>query len=120
MMWMMIPLAIIGLSSCGDGHVSDVSELQFEKKFDQEAILVKTCGVDWGISTVPLKIYRFEDQLWFKDNFVWRRVAAGTDQVCDVLDIDAQDGDRRSRRDRYGPRRASQWLAWRLRLSGCS
>ena len=95
-------------------------ELQFEKKFDQEAILVKTCGVDWGISTVPLKIYRFEDQLWFKDNFVWRRVAAGTAQVSDVLDIDAQDGDRRSRRDRYGPRRASQWLAWRLRLSGCS
>ena len=117
----MIPLGLIGLSGCdGHGHVPDADELEFEKKFDREAVLVKTCGVDWGISTVPLKVYRFKDQLWFKDNLIWRPVAAGIDQVCDVLDIDAKDGARRSRGDRYGPRRANQWFTWRMRLVGGS
>jgi hypothetical protein len=36
-------------------------ELEFDKKFDREAVLVKTCGLDPGVaSAVPLKVYRFE------------------------------------------------------------
>jgi hypothetical protein len=69
---------------------------------------VKTCGVDRGVSAVPIKVYRFKDQLWFKDNSTWKQIAAGLDQVCDVLDIDAQDGNRRANRggrfcDKAGP-----------------
>jgi hypothetical protein len=88
----MIPPAIIGLSACS------LWESEFEKMFNREAALAKTCGVDRAVSTVPLRVYRFKDQLWFKDNSVWRPVAAGIDQVCDVLDVDA----RRSSRNNCG------------------
>jgi hypothetical protein len=101
-------MAIIGLSGCD--KQTDTKDLEFA----HEAVLVKTCGVDQGISTVPLKVYRFNDQLWFKDNSIWWKIDAGIDQVCDVLDIDAQDGNRRSRRDHYAP--SADWFTWRMRL----
>jgi hypothetical protein len=62
---------------------------------------VKTCALDRGSSIAPIKVYRFKDQLWFKDNQVCSQVEAGVDRIFDVLDIDADD-DRRARRDRYG------------------
>jgi hypothetical protein len=104
-MWAMIPAAI-GLSGC---DLPDASEIERKQKFDREAVLAKTCGVDQGISITPLKVYWFDKHYWFKDNLVWRQIDAGIDRVCDVLDIDAQDVDRRSRRNRYGPRRTNQW-----------
>jgi hypothetical protein len=115
-MWMVPLLGIIGLSGC-DGYgrpdpLSDPQELAREKQFDHEAVLVKICGVDRGISTVPLKVYRLDGHLWFKDNLVLRQVAAELDEVCDVLDIDAQAGYRRWHRDGYGQR---QWFTLRLR-----
>jgi hypothetical protein len=70
-------------------HVPSVEELDFEKKFDREAVLVKTCGLDPGIeSAAPLKVYRFENELWFRDHRRWRRVDGKVDNVCDLLDID--------------------------------
>jgi hypothetical protein len=97
-------LTILVLSGC------DPDESEFKKQFDHEAVLVKTCGVD--------KVYRFKDQLWFKDDLVWREVAAGVDQVCDVLDNDTHDGDRQTRRDGYEPGLWDQWFTWRMRLVG--
>jgi hypothetical protein len=80
----------IGLIAYFNRHVPDAEELDFEKKFDREAVLVKTCGTDPGIvSAVPLKVYRFENELWFKDTWKWRRVDGKVDNVCDLLDIDA-------------------------------
>ena len=83
----------------------------------KSSVLVKICRVDLGISTVPLKVYRFEDERWFKDN-QRRRVDAKIDQVCNVLDIDVLDDDRRARRDRHEPRRVDHLFTWRLRLIG--
>jgi hypothetical protein len=64
-------------------------EIAFDEKFDREAVLVKTCGLNPGVaSAVPLKVYRFENELWFHDTR-WRRVDGKVDNVCDLLDIDA-------------------------------
>jgi hypothetical protein len=65
-------------------------ETAFQQKFDREAVLVKTCGLDPGIaSAVPIKVYRFENELWFADRGRWRRVDGKAENVCDLLDIDA-------------------------------
>jgi hypothetical protein len=80
----------IGLFAYFNRHVPSAEELDFEKKFDREAVLVKTCGWDPGIeSGAPLKVYRFENELWFSDHRRWRRVDGKVDNVCDLLDIDA-------------------------------
>lgn len=65
-------------------------ELAFQQKFDREAVLVKTCGLDPGImSAVPLKVYRFENELWFYEHgSKLRRVDGKVDNVCDLLAID--------------------------------
>jgi hypothetical protein len=81
---------VLGLIAYFNRHVPDAEELAFEKRFDREAILVKTCASDPGIASgVPLKVYRFENELWFKDIWKWRRVDGKADNVCDLLDIDA-------------------------------
>jgi hypothetical protein len=80
----------IGLIAYFGRHVPDAEELEFLKKFDRDAVLVKTCGLDPGIaSAVPLKVYRFDNELWFDDRGKWRRVEGKADNVCDLLDIDA-------------------------------
>ena len=64
-------------------------ELEFNKKFNREAVLVKTCGSDPGVASgIPLKVYRFEDELWFNDRDTWRRIDGKPENVCDLLDID--------------------------------
>jgi len=65
-------------------------QVEFQKKFDREAVLVKTCGWDPTVASgAPLKVYRFEQDLWFSDRGAWRRVDGKVDNVCDLLDIDA-------------------------------
>ena len=68
-------LVIIALLLPGCSKEEDPEQVAFEKRFRREAVLVKT-----------LKIYRFEQELWFKDRGVLRRVDATPDNVCDVLD----------------------------------
>ncbi len=64
-------------------------QAEFQKRFDRDAVLAKTCGGDSGIaSAVPLKVYRFEKELWFSDRGTWRRVEGQHDNVCDLLDVD--------------------------------
>jgi hypothetical protein len=63
-------------------------EIEFDKKLNQAAVLVKTCGLDPGIAAaVPLKVFRFEEKLWYRDNHRWRQVDGNPDNVCDLLDI---------------------------------
>ncbi len=66
-------------------------EIAFQKKFDREAVLVKTCAPDPGVASgIPMKVYRFENELWFYERGLrWRRVDGKIDNVCDLLDIDA-------------------------------
>jgi hypothetical protein len=65
----------------------DPEQVEFQKKFDHEAILVKTCRPDPSIESGPsLKVYRFQEQLWFNDRGIMRRVDAKVDDVCELLD----------------------------------
>jgi hypothetical protein len=81
---------VLGLIAYFNRHVPDAEELAFETRFDREAILVKTCAPDPGLASGgPLKVYRFQNELWFKDVWKWRRVDGKVDNVCDLLDIDA-------------------------------
>jgi hypothetical protein len=109
MMWTIPLAAIAGLSGC------DPADGEFEKKFTHEAMLVKTCGVDEEISKVPLRVYRYDGKLWFKENSKWWQIDAGIDKVCDVLDVDVQNGIRRSHEDHHQPRIADLFT-WRTRL----
>ena len=71
-------------------YVPTPEQIEFDKKFDREAVLVRTCGLEPGIaSALPMKVFRFEDKLWFQDNHRWRQVDGKPDNVCDLLDIDA-------------------------------
>ena len=79
----------IGLIAYFGRHVPNAEELEFLKRFDRDAVLVKTCGLDPGVaSAIPLKVYRFENELGFDERGKWRRVEGKADNVCDLLDID--------------------------------
>jgi hypothetical protein len=81
---------LIGAISYFTRYVPSPEEVEFDKTFDREAVLVKTCGPEPGVATaVPIKVYRFEAKLWYRDDHRWRQVDAKPDNVCDLLDIDA-------------------------------
>jgi hypothetical protein len=87
----------IGLIAYFGRHVPDAEELEFQKKFDREAVLVKTCAPDPSVASgVALKVYRLENELWFDDRGRWRRVDGKADNVCDLLDIDSAHRERTS------------------------
>ena len=79
--WISLPIAIaafllIGLVSYCTRYVPTPEEVEFDKKFDQGAVLVKTCGPEPGLATaIPMKVYRFEEKLWYRDDHRWRQVA---------------------------------------------
>jgi hypothetical protein len=52
---------------------------------------VKTCRDDPTIASgSPMRVYRFQDKLWFLENKRrWRQIDAKPDNVCDLLDLDA-------------------------------
>ena len=69
-------------------RVPTPEEAEFDKRFDRDAMLVKTCGGDPGLAVnAPLKVYRFEEKLWFRDIDRWRQVEGKPENVCDLLDI---------------------------------
>jgi hypothetical protein len=80
--------------------VPDAEELEFEKKFDRDATLVATCGSDPGLRCplCRLRVYRYMNELWFKDDLTWRRVEGKTDNICDVFQFDTQSSRRQWRR----------------------
>jgi hypothetical protein len=70
-------------------YVPSPEEEEFNKKFDREAVLVKTCGIPPGIATaVPIQVFRFDGKLWYDDFHRWRQIDATPENVCDRLDIE--------------------------------
>ena len=70
-------------------YVPSPEEEAFDKKFDQESVLLKTCGTDPGVASgAPMRVYRYENKLWYRDVHRWRQVDASPENVCDLLDID--------------------------------
>jgi hypothetical protein len=67
----------------------DPEEVEFEKRFRREAVVVKTCPGDTslatGVTSFRQRIYRFQEELWFDERGVMRRVDAKPENVCAVL-----------------------------------
>jgi hypothetical protein len=85
----LIPALIAAfLSGCKE---KDPQQVEFDKKFKQEAVLVKTCPGDptvgSGSTAAAIKVYRFQQELWFDDRGVARRVDAKPENVCAILQI---------------------------------
>lgn len=92
--WISLPIVVgffvlIGVVRYFTRYIPTSEEVEFDKKFDQAAVLVKTCGPEPGIATaVPIKVHRFEEKLWYRDDHRWRQVDAKPDNVCDLLDVE--------------------------------
>ena len=88
----MAALAIVSLAiSLAGCEKPDPEQVEFNKKFDRDAVLVKTCGEDPAIAGGSLmRVYRFQNKLWFLElKSRWREIDAKPENVCDLLDIDA-------------------------------
>jgi hypothetical protein len=92
-----VTLGVLLLAGCKERELTP-EEAAFQQKFDREAVLVKTCGFEPGVATaVPIKVYRFENELWFYERggpVIWsgsrlRRIDGKVETVCDLLDVDA-------------------------------
>jgi hypothetical protein len=79
---------VLGLASCNE-KPKDPQQVEFEKKFEREAVLVKTCPGDpryaSGPTAVAQRVYRFEKELWYQDVTGYRKVEATPEAVCDAL-----------------------------------
>jgi hypothetical protein len=92
--WISLPIAVaffvlIGVIRYFTRYIPSPEEVEFDKKFDQTAVLVKTCGPEPGIAVaIPIKVYRFEEKLWYRDDHRWRQIDAKPENVCNLLDIE--------------------------------
>jgi hypothetical protein len=88
-MWRVICVVIGALVIAGCGREKDPDQAAFEKRFEREAILAKTCSPDPGFVSGPTasstKVYRFRKELLFYDGGVLRRVDAQPENACDIL-----------------------------------
>ncbi|WP_375762867.1 hypothetical protein ACE10X_22400 [Bradyrhizobium sp. Pha-3] len=83
-------IVALGVFAYFNRRIPTPEEIGFQKKFDRDAVLVRTCAPDPGVASgATLKVYRFEGELWFNDRGIWRRVDGKPENVCDLLDIDA-------------------------------
>jgi hypothetical protein len=82
---------LVLLSLAGCSKEKDPEETEFDKRFRREAVLVKTCSGDPAVASGPTagvtKVYRFQQELWFDDRGVMRRVDAKPENVCDILRV---------------------------------
>jgi hypothetical protein len=91
MLRLIILLAVVvGLSGCNEEkNRKDPQQVEFEKKFEREAVLVKTCPGDPRFASGPTaaaqRVYRFEKDLWFVDVNGPRKVEATPETVCNLL-----------------------------------
>jgi hypothetical protein len=71
--------------------VTGPQKIAFERKFDEEAVVVTTCPPDpryaSGPNSIATRIYRFEGKLWYDDYKGPRNVEGAIESVCDVLSI---------------------------------
>ena len=88
-----VAIVLLGLTGCGK---PDPEQIEFDKKFDRDAVLVKTCRVDPTIeSAPPIRVYRFDGKLWFREKLrfrekhgEWRQIDGSPENVCDLLDVE--------------------------------
>jgi hypothetical protein len=88
-----VAIVLLGLTGCGK---PDPEQIEFDKKFDRDAVLVKTCRVDPTIeSAPPIRIYRFDGKLWFREKLRfrekhggWRQIDGNPENVCDLLEVE--------------------------------
>jgi len=63
----------------------------FEKRFEQEALLVKTCPGDpryaSGPTAITVRIFELDKKLWYEDVDGYHTVAASPETVCDILGV---------------------------------
>jgi hypothetical protein len=80
-------LILLSLMGCDK---PDPEQVEFNKKFDRDAVLVKTCRNDPTIASGgPMTVYRFEGKLWFNERRSrWRQIDAKPENVCDLLDVE--------------------------------
>jgi hypothetical protein len=75
----------------GCKNEKDPEQVELERRFEREAVLVRTCPADprlaSGPTAVATRVYRFEEELWFEDRSVLRRVDATPEDVCAILQI---------------------------------
>ncbi|MBR1223781.1 hypothetical protein JQ600_02565 [Bradyrhizobium sp. AUGA SZCCT0176] len=64
-------------------------QAEFEKRFDREAVLVRTCPGDPAYASGPTsntqRVYRFEKELWVRTVKGYQRVDGAPDTVCELL-----------------------------------
>ena len=81
---------VLGLS----GHRAEAqqktrSKSNLRKKFQREAVLVKTCPGDPRYASGPTaaaqRVYRYQKELWYQDVNGYRKVEATPDTVCSAL-----------------------------------
>lgn len=88
-MILMLTVSVI-LSGCKEQE-RDPQQVEFEKKFEREAVLVRTCPGDprfaSGRTAVAVRVYRFQKELWYQDIDGYRRVDATPENVCTILTI---------------------------------
>jgi hypothetical protein len=84
-----ILVAALGLGGCKEPDPKDPKQVEFEKKFASEAVLVKTCPGDPRYASGPTagtqRVYRFEKELWVEEVTGYRRVDGAPETVCDLL-----------------------------------
>lgn len=84
-----ILILFLGLSGCNEKQPRDPQLVEFEKKFEREAILVKTCHGDPRYASGPTaaaqRVYRYEKELWFEDISGPRKIEATPEAACDTL-----------------------------------
>jgi hypothetical protein len=75
------------LSGCGQKQ--DPEQVEFEKRFARDAVLVKVCPPDPTLASGPgsaaRQVYRFQNELWTYDHGDLRRVDAKPENVCEIL-----------------------------------
>jgi hypothetical protein len=76
-------------ATCALAAPKDPQQAEFEKKFDREAVLVRTCPGDPAYASGPTsnsqRVYRFEKELWVTTVKGYQRVDGAPDTVCELL-----------------------------------
>ncbi|MET4603430.1 hypothetical protein ABIB90_002908 [Bradyrhizobium sp. JR4.1] len=85
-----IMIAGVALAGCKE-QVKDPQQVEFERKFEREAVLVRTCPGDPRYASGPTaaaqRVYRFEKELWFIDIDGPRKLETNPEAACSTLTL---------------------------------
>jgi len=87
----LVLVIIFGFGGFSEAAPKDPQQVEFEKKFEREAALVRTCPGDPRFASGPTaaaqRVYRYEKELWFIDVTGPRRLEAAPEAACDALTV---------------------------------